>query len=60
MLTVQTMQSAIGKTVYLRVDSLHVSCEVTDAKSAYGRIRLLVKPVSGSGEMWVEESRLVL
>lgn len=59
MLTVQTMQSSIGKTVQLRFESLRVSAEVIDAKSSYGKVRLLVKPIAGSGQQWIEESRIV-
>lgn len=58
MLTVQTMQSMIGKIVELRFEYLSVSAEVIDAKSSYGKVRLLVKPVSGSGQQWIEESRI--
>ena len=31
---------------------------IGDAKRSYGRTLLLVRPVAGSGEQWVEESRV--
>jgi len=30
-----------------------------DAKRSYGRTLLLVRPVAGTGEQWVEESRVM-
>lgn len=32
---------------------LRVDVQVVDASAAYGRIRLLVQPVSGTGQAWV-------
>ena len=48
----------IGKTGVLRCEYLSVDVTVADAKRSYGRTLLLVRPVSGSGEQWVEESRI--
>lgn len=60
MLTVNTMQSAIGKSAQFRSESLRFQVAIIDAKSAYGKIRLLIKPSNGTGEQWVEESRLIM
>jgi len=57
-LTVNTMRPSIGQTVLVRFESIAVKCTVTDAKSAYGRIRLEVRPVSGTGSQWVELDRI--
>ena len=48
----------IGKSGALRCEYLSVDVTVADAKRSYGRTLLLVRPVSGSGEQWVEESRI--
>jgi hypothetical protein len=48
----------IGKTGMLRCEYLSVDVAVADAKRSYGRTLLLVRPVSGSGEQWVEENRV--
>jgi hypothetical protein len=65
-LTFETMRDPIGKPAQLIVEgfakgsNLHFDVEVSDAKLTYGRIRLLIKPVAGSGEQWVESGRLAL
>lgn len=48
----------IGKTGALRCESLSVEVTIADAKRSYGRTLLLVRPVAGAGEQWVEESRV--
>jgi len=48
----------IGKTGVLRCEYLSVDVTIVDAKRSYGRTLLLVRPVSGNGEQWVEESRV--
>ncbi len=48
----------IGKTGLLRCEYLSIEVTVADAKRSYGRTLLLVRPVSGAGEQWVEEGRI--
>jgi hypothetical protein len=48
----------IGKTGVLRCEYLSVDVMIIDAKRSYGRTLLLVRPVSGTGEQWVEEGRV--
>ena len=48
----------IGKTGVLRCEYLSINVTIADAKRSYGRTLLLVRPVSGTGEQWVEESRV--
>ena len=48
----------LGKTGVLRCEYLSIDVTVADAKRSYGRTLLLVRPVSGTGEQWVEESRV--
>lgn len=56
--TVRDMQPAIGASVLVQFESLSVCCIVSDAKSAYGRVRIQVQPQSGQGSQWVELSRI--
>lgn len=58
--TVRQLQPAVGATVQVRFEELLITCTVRDAKSAYGRVRLLVEPHQGIGQQWVELSRLVV
>ena len=48
----------IGKAGVLRCEYLSVEVTIIDAKRSYGRTLLLVRPIAGSGEQWVEESRV--
>ena len=48
----------IGKSGALRCEYLCVDVTVADAKRSYGRTLLLVRPVAGTGEQWVEEGRV--
>jgi hypothetical protein len=52
----------IGQTAELRCESgaLSVAVIIDDAKSAYGRTRVLVRPISGSGELWADLDRVKL
>ena len=56
--TAKNMAVAIGAQVSIRMENLLINAEVIDAKAAYGRPRLLVRPLSGFGEQWVELSRV--
>jgi len=57
--TVQQLLPAIGEQITIRMQDLYVACLVLDAKNSYGQVRLLVRPVAGDGQQWVELSRLV-
>ena len=48
----------IGKSGVLRCEYLSIDITVADAKRSYGRTLLLVRPVAGIGEQWVEENRI--
>ena len=48
----------IGKSGALRCEYLSVDITVADAKRSYARTLLLVRPVAGTGEQWVEENRI--
>lgn len=57
-MTARQMYPAIGTLVAVRFESLEVNCYVTDVKSAYGEVRLKVKPVVGAGDQWITMSRV--
>jgi hypothetical protein len=48
----------LGKTGVLRCEYLSIEVMIADAKRSYGRTLLLVRPVAGSGEQWVDECRV--
>ena len=56
--TVRELAPAIGSTVRVYFEGLTFECQVIDAKNSYGKIRLCVKPVAGTGTKWIETSRL--
>ena len=56
--TATQMLPAIGQTVRAQFEDLTIDTHVLDVKSSYGRVRLLVSPVSGTGQQWIEVSRL--
>lgn len=47
----------IGKTMIISVaeGKLRINVEVIDFKNSYGKDRWLVRPLEGSGEIWVEK-----
>ena len=57
--TVGELSPAIGQDCYVLFEQLTIACRVADVKTSYGRVRLLVTPLSGSGSQWVELGRLV-
>jgi len=60
MTTAKQMLPALGAAVLVTFESVTVECEVIDVKNSYGKPRLLISPVSGSGEQWVELGRVSL
>ncbi len=56
--TITQLQRFIGKTGYLRREALEPFVKIHDVKLSYGQVRLLVKPVCGRGEMWIEQNRI--
>lgn len=59
-MTCNQMLPAVGATVQVRCNGLIVACEVRDVKNSYGKPRLHVSPLAGSGAVWVELSRIVV
>lgn len=57
--TAKQMIPAVGSQVMVRFDSFGVPMWITDAKSAWGRVRLQVTPVDGEGSAWIECDRVI-
>ena len=55
--TARQMIPAIGQVVVVRMESFGVDMLVKDVKQAWGQTRLLVAPINGTGEAWVDCSR---
>lgn len=49
----------VGKKATLDCNGLSVEVKIVDVKSSYGRMRYLVTPASGSGEVWVEKITII-
>ncbi len=45
----------IGKKGVIRTGGLRVEVEILDYKRSYGHDRYLVTPLSGAGEVWIED-----
>jgi hypothetical protein len=57
--TVTELIPAVGAAVDVRFEGLTVTCAVLDAKNSWGKVRLLVAPLAGAGDQWIELGRLV-
>ena len=42
------------KKAYIEYKGLEIEVEVKDHKNSYGKDRCLVTPISGKGEVWME------
>ena len=58
--TVESLRQYVGLTGALSSDKLQFDVLILDAKVSYGNARFLVTPVSGSGEVWVDSSRVTV
>lgn len=56
--TVKQMTPAMGQEINVHVETWVIPMRVTDVKSAWGRIRLEVEPVTGQGRQWIELNRV--
>lgn len=60
MATHNQMAMAVGRVAAIRENGLTILVRVLDAKTAYSVVRLLVTPVSGQGQAWVNAERVIL
>lgn len=49
------MAKLIGTVVLIRDGECKYEAKVVDAKESYGKLRLLVEPVAGCGQRWVQD-----
>lgn len=47
-----------GKRASVTVDDLVIDVTVTKARARFGHLDLLVTPVAGGGEQWIEQHRV--
>jgi hypothetical protein len=57
-MTTADLAKTIGREAILSSDKLCFTVQIQDAKLAYGNVRYLVSPVSGTGSVWVDSSRV--
>ena len=50
----------IGKVGTIESDRLTIPVRIMDGRTAYGRQDVLVTPLEGSGERWVDAARVTL
>lgn len=55
-MTTQESQKLIGTVRILPVKKMFIEVKVLDAVESYGIPRILIEPVSGTGEQWVNIS----
>jgi hypothetical protein len=58
--TAASMIVLVGRTAQVRFEKISVLCNVLESRSQWGRVDLLVEPVGGSGQQWVEKSRVAV
>jgi len=59
-LTANQISLPVGKTGLLAVGNLRVPVRVVNARTNFGRVDIQVEPIGGSGQEWVETSRVVI
>ena len=52
------IEQFVGKKGTIKAGGMIVEVEIKDYKNSYGRDRFLVSPVTGKGEVWVEQVTL--
>ncbi len=57
-MTANQMLPAVGASVEVRFEELTIQATVLDVKHVWGKARLLIAPVAGAGQQWIELSRL--
>lgn len=59
-MTANEMIPAVGQLVLVRMEQVTVQCQVMNVKHVYGRTRLQIHPVCGTGLQWVECDRVTV
>ncbi len=53
-------QFLLNKEATYRINGLQVRVKIVDVKLSYGQTRFLIQPVAGTGEVWVDQSSVVV
>jgi hypothetical protein len=59
-MNVNEYKHLIGKTGFIVFNELCIKVSILDVKNAYGKIRYRITPKEGSGQSWVDASRVEL
>jgi hypothetical protein len=51
----ELLQKWYHRVVYIHLGGLQIKVTILDIKVSYGQTRFLVSPVTGKGEIWVED-----
>ena len=59
-MTITEIQQIIRKKqrLLVQLENMEVPCHIRDAQTSYGRVRVQIEPVGGTGTKWVEHTRL--
>jgi hypothetical protein len=57
--TAASMIVLVGRSAMVRFEKVSVQCNIIDSRYQWGRTDLLVEPVGGDGQQWVEKSRVI-
>lgn len=58
MTTLALAKAFIGHPGTIDLNGLSIHVRISDVKQAYGNVRYLVTPLSGTGSVWVDSSRV--
>ncbi len=58
-MTAAEMARVIGEKCTVRCEGFAIGMKVIDVKQAYGRLRVLVEPLNGTGQQWVDTDRVI-
>lgn len=56
-MTTVEMAQYVGKKGFLPIGGLKVDIEILDVNEQWGRLRFLVRPLAGEGQVWTEGVR---
>lgn len=59
-LTIVDIVANIGRTGLVLFGDIRVQCRILSAKQSYGVFRYQVRPISGTGQQWIDYGRIEL
>lgn len=60
MSTLNEMSKMLGREGTIGINGMRIPVRIMDVKQVYGATRYLVAPIGGTGQAWVEASRVTL